>query len=60
MNSYTITFDSSNEDVPCLIVARKNMSFLGDSFEIVKTITGDEAERLWNELTVREVGNGKR
>jgi len=51
MGGYIVTFDKSNEDIPCLCVARKTWLSIGESVEIVNIITGDRAVELWHELT---------
>ena len=52
MNSYVISYDKSNEGVPCLTVMRKLwFAFGGDSYEIINVFTGSRAESLWAELS---------
>jgi len=52
MDKYVVSFDKSNEDVPVLVVSRENyFSIGGPSIDIVKVITGDEAVRIWDDLT---------
>lgn len=47
-----ITFDKSNEDVPVLMVATEGfLSLTGYSTNIINVITGEEAVRLWRELS---------
>ena len=48
---YIVTFDKSNEGIPCLCISRKSWAVLGESVEIVNIITGDRAVELWHELT---------
>lgn len=47
----TVTFDKTEEDIPCLCVARQVFSLYGNEMYIDKVITGEKAERLWDELT---------
>lgn len=51
MNKYTVTFEKSNEDIPTLIVARENLFAIVPSIDIIRVITGPEAEKLWSELS---------
>ena len=47
----TVTFDKTEEDIPCLCVARQVFSLCGNEIYIDKVITGERAEKLWDELT---------
>ena len=47
----TVTFDKTEEDIPCLCVARQCFSLYGNEMYIDKVITGERAEKLWDELT---------
>lgn len=47
----TVTFDKTEEDIPCLCVARQVYSLYGNEMYIDKVITGERAEKLWDELT---------
>ena len=50
MNSYFISFDKSDKDVPVLTVFEKN-GFLEPVVKVAKVFTGDEATYLYNKLT---------
>lgn len=47
----TVSFDKTEEDIPCLCVARQVFSLYGNEMYIDKVITGERAEKLWDELT---------
>lgn len=47
----TVTFDKTEEDIPCLCVASQVLSLYGNEMYIDKVITGERAEKLWDELT---------
>ena len=47
----TVSFDKTEEDIPCLCVARQVFSLYGNEMRIDKVITGERAEKLWDELT---------
>ena len=50
-----VTYDKSQEDVPVLMVGREGYSFgLNPSINVIKVITGDEAEQMYRNLTLRE------
>ena len=50
-----VTYDKSQEDVPVLMVGREGYSFgLNPSINIVKVITGDKAEQMYRDLTLKE------
>lgn len=50
-----VTYDKSQEDVPVLMVGREGYSFgLNPSINIVKVITGDEAEQMYRNLTLKD------
>ena len=53
-NRIIVTFDKSQEDIPVLMTFRENyFSYLSNnpSINVINTITGDEANRIWNMLT---------
>ena len=43
----TVSFDKTEEDIPCLCVARQVFSLYGNEMYIDKVITGERAEKLW-------------
>ena len=47
----TITYEKSNEDIPVLCVAESNLF----SIAVIRTFTGEKAERLYKELTGQNV-----
>ena len=50
-----VTYDKSQEDVPVLMVGREGYSFgLNPSMNVVKVITGDKAEQMYRDLTLKE------
>lgn len=53
MNELILTYDKSNEDIPTLVVGRKDgYSLFGDTrIRIEKVITGQKAEDIWEDLT---------
>ena len=53
MDKYIIRFDKSNEDVPTLIIMYESSLVypFNPSIDIVKIITGDDAVRIFEELT---------
>ncbi len=52
MDKYVVSFDKSNEDIPVLIISRENyFSIGGPTVDIVNVITGEEAVRIWEDLT---------
>ena len=55
MNKYIVTFDKSQEDIPTLVVARESLFDLAPGIDVLSVHTGDEAVRLWNQLS----GKGK-
>ena len=55
----TVTFDKTEEDIPCLCVARQVFSLYGNEMYIDKVITGEKAERLWDELTKSKADRGE-
>ena len=55
----TVTFDKTEEDIPCLCVARQVFSLYGNEMYIDKVITGERAERLWDELTKSKADRGE-
>ena len=49
-----VTYDKSQEDVPVLMVGREGYGFgLNPSINVIKVITGDEAEQMYRNLTLR-------
>lgn len=47
----TISFDnSSNEDIPTMVISVNSYGLFGSQIEVVNTITGDRATELYNEL----------
>ena len=53
-NRIIVTFDTSQEDIPVLMTFRENyFTYLSNnpSLNVINTITGDEANRIWNMLT---------
>ena len=47
----TVSFDnSSNEDIPTMIVSVESFGIFGNRTEVINTITGDRATELYNEL----------
>ena len=53
-NRIIVTFDTSQEGIPVLMTFRENyFSYLSNnpSINVINTITGDEANRIWNMLT---------
>lgn len=55
MQKCQVTFDRSNEDIPTLVVSREAYFSLMPGAEVIKVITGDDAVRIWNELTGKTV-----
>ena len=53
MNNYIISFDKSKDDVPTLVVMRESYLIypFDPTYDVVKTITGDKAVRIFEELT---------
>ena len=51
MNKRTVTFETSAEGVPVICVTRESTSLFGSSCEIMKVITGNEAQSIWKKLT---------
>ena len=50
-----VTYDKSQEDVPVLMVGREGYGFgLNPSINVVKVITGDKAEQMYRDLTLKE------
>jgi len=48
----TVSFDnSSNEDIPTMVVAIKSIGIFGNDMEVINTITGKRATELYNELS---------
>lgn len=59
MNSFVVSFDKSNEGIPCLTVMRKSWFALsGESYEIINVFTGSRAKSLWNELSAKAENKG--
>lgn len=55
MQKCQVTFDRSNEDIPTLVVYREAYFTLMPGTEVIKVITGSDAERIWHELTGKTV-----
>lgn len=56
MRNYHIMFENSKEGVPVLMVFESNNSIFGMSsspFNIIALHTGDDATRIWNEMTAK-------
>lgn len=50
-----VTYDKSQEDVPVLVVGREGYGFgFNSSLDVVKVITGDKAEQMYRNLTLKE------
>lgn len=50
-----VTYDKSQEDVPVLMVGREGYGFgFNPSINVIKVITGDEAEQMYRNLTLKE------
>lgn len=47
IRTLTVTYEESNDDMPIMCVAEKDVS----SSTVMKMITGDKAEQLFKELT---------
>lgn len=60
MSNYIIGFDKSKDDVPTLVVMRESYLIypFDPTIDVVKTITGDKAVRIFEELT-KEDQNGQ-
>lgn len=41
----TVTFDKTEEDIPCLCVTRQVFSLCGNEIYVDKVITGEKADR---------------
>lgn len=54
MENYKVTFERSNEGIPTLVVSRESYFALMPGSDIVRVITGSDAERIWYELGGRE------
>lgn len=57
MTQVTVDFRKSNEGTATLIVSSEGFcgSLFNRSAEIIKVITGAEAERIWSELSDRGI-----
>ncbi len=55
MQKCQVTFDRSNEDIPTLVVSRESYFTLMPGADVVRVITGSDAERIWHELTGKTV-----
>lgn len=52
--NYGFIFENSKEGVPVLIIYEINrFSMFGDPFNVIAIHTGDEAEKMWHDLTDR-------
>lgn len=52
MNKYVISYDTSNEGIPCLTIMRDSwFTFTGNSYEIINVFTGSKAVSIWHTLT---------
>lgn len=50
-----VTYDKSQEDVPVLVVGREGYGLgFNPSINIVKVITGDKAEQMYKNLTLKD------
>lgn len=50
-----VTYDKSQEDVPVLVVGREGYGLgFNPSINIVKVITGDKAEQMYRNLTLKD------
>lgn len=48
----TVSFDnSSNDDIPTIVIATKNIGIFGNDMEVVNIITGERATQLYDELS---------
>lgn len=51
-----VTYDKSQEDVPVLVVGREGYGFgFNPSVNVIKVITGDKAEQMYRNLTLKDV-----
>ena len=55
MQKCQVTFDRSNEDIPTLVVSRESYFTLMPGPDVVRVITGSDAEGIWHELTGKTV-----
>lgn len=50
-----VTYDKSQEDVPVLMVGREGYGFgFNPSINVIKVITGDKAEQMYRNLTLKD------
>lgn len=50
-----VTYDKSQEDVPVLVVGREGYGFsFNPSINVIKVITGDKAEQMYRNLTLKD------
>lgn len=55
MQKCQVTFDRSNEGIPTLVVTKEAYFTLMPGADVVRVITGSDAERIWHELTGKTV-----
>lgn len=55
MQKCQVTFERSNEDIPTIVVSREAYFSLMPGADVVRVITGSDAERIWHELTGKTV-----
>lgn len=50
-----VTYDKSQEDVPVLVVGKEGYGFgFNPSINVIKVITGDKAEQMYRNLTLKD------
>ena len=50
-----VTYDKSQDDVPVLMIGREGYGFgFNASINVVKVITGDKAEQMYRDLTLKD------
>jgi len=50
-----VTYDKSQEDVPVLVVGKEGYGFgFNPSINVIKVITGDNAEQMYRNLTLKD------
>lgn len=51
-NNYGFIFEKSKENVPVLIIYEINrFSMFNEPFNVIAIHTGDEAEKMWHDMT---------
>ena len=56
----TVSFDnSSNEDIPTMVIAIESFGLYGTKMQVINTITGDRATELYNELSRKAGGKSE-